>query len=127
MHSINLFAVFLPVGEGLVVAAIVLEFIECVCVKRNNKSRIRKGVFMRSVQDALYNWLTIKTVAEARPDDSAAKETYLLFQNMIYEEHKLRNVEVEKNEEMYLITYEMNGERKSARFPLEAIDCFWIR
>ena len=46
---------------------------------------------------------------------------------MIYEEHKLRNVEVEKNEEMYLITYEMNGERKSARFPLEAIDCFWIR
>ncbi|MDH4420127.1 MULTISPECIES: hypothetical protein [Bacillus] len=79
---------------------------------------------MRSVQDALYNWLTIKTVAEARPDDSAAKETYLLFQNMIYEEHKLKNVEVKKNEEMYLITYEKNGERKSARFPLEAIDCF---
>lgn len=52
---------------------------------------------MRSVQDALYNWLTIKTVVEARPDDSAAKETYLLFQNMIYEEHKLRNVEVKKN------------------------------
>ena len=51
---------------------------------------------MRSVQDALYNWLTIKTVAEARPDDSAAKETYLLFQNMVYEEHKLRNVEVER-------------------------------
>ena len=127
MHSINLFAVFLPVGEGLVVAAIVLEFIECVCVKRNNKKQDKEGVFMRSVQDALYNWLTIKTVAEARPDDSAAKETYLLFQNMIYEEHKLRNVEVEKNEEMYLITYEMNGERKSARFPLEAIDCFWIR
>ncbi|HDR6308417.1 MULTISPECIES: hypothetical protein [Bacillus] len=79
---------------------------------------------MRSVQDALYNWLTIKTVAEARPDDCAAKETYLLFQNMIYEEHKLKNVEVKKNEEMYLITYEMNGEKKSARFPLEAIDCF---
>ena len=53
-----------------------------------------------------------------------AKETYLLFQNMIYEEHKLRNVEVEKNEEMYLITYEMNGERKSARFPLEAMIVF---
>ena len=35
------------------------------------------------------------------------KETYLLFQNMVYEEHKLRNVEVEKNEEMYLITYEI--------------------
>ncbi len=28
---------------------------------------------------------------------------------MVYEEeHKLRNVEAEKNEEMYLITYEIN-------------------
>lgn len=53
-----------------------------------------------------------------------AEETYLLFQNMIYEEYKLRNVAVQKNEEMYLITYELNEERKSARFPLEAIDCF---
>ncbi len=41
-------------------------------------------------------------------------------------EHKLKcYVEVKKNEEMYLITYEMNGEGKSARFSLEAIDCFW--
>ncbi|MFP3411863.1 hypothetical protein SB773_09645 [Bacillus sp. SIMBA_074] len=79
---------------------------------------------MRSVQDALYNWLTIKTVAEARPDDSAAQETYVLFRNMIYEEHKLRNVEVEKNEEMYLITYGIEGEIRCARFPVEAIDCF---
>lgn len=71
---------------------------------------------MRSVQDALYNWLTIKTVAEARPYDCAAKETYLLFQNMIYEEHKLKNVEVKKNEEMYLITYEMNGEKNLPGF-----------
>lgn len=71
---------------------------------------------MRSVQDALYNWLTIKTVAEARPDDRAAKETYLLFQNMIYEEHKLTDVEVKKNEEMYLITYEINGEKKLPGF-----------
>ena len=71
---------------------------------------------MRSVQDALYNWLTIKTVAEARQMIVFAKETYLLFQNMVYEEHKLRNVEVEKNEEMYLITYEINGERNLQGF-----------
>ncbi|HDR7791686.1 TPA: hypothetical protein QCY19_000207 [Bacillus luti] len=79
---------------------------------------------MRSVQDALYNWLTIKTVAEARPDDIAAQETYTLFQNMIYNEHQIRNVEVDKREDMYLITFEVEGEKKNTRFPLEAIDCF---
>lgn len=51
---------------------------------------------MRSVQDALYNWLTIKTVAEARPHDAAAQETYLLFHNMLHEDHQLRDVTVEK-------------------------------
>ena len=34
---------------------------------------------MRSVQDALYNWLTIKTVAEARPDDSLQKKHICYF------------------------------------------------
>ena len=33
---------------------------------------------MRSVQDALYNWLTIKTVAEARPDDSAKRNIFVI-------------------------------------------------
>lgn len=28
---------------------------------------------MKSLQDALYNWLTIRVVCDARPDDSAAR------------------------------------------------------
>ncbi|MFJ8530672.1 hypothetical protein [Bacillus sp. NPDC094106] len=79
---------------------------------------------MRSVQDALYNWLTIKTVMEARPHDVAAQETYELFHNMLYEDYQLKNITVEKDEEMYVITYEKDGEIRSARFPLELIDCF---
>lgn len=79
---------------------------------------------MRSVQDVLYNWLTIKTIAEARPFDEAAQETYRLFHTMLYEEHYLKNVEVEKREDMYIVTYEKEGENKFARFPLELIDCF---
>ncbi|KEK25883.1 hypothetical protein [Bacillus gaemokensis] len=79
---------------------------------------------MRSVQDALYNWLTIKTVAEARPSDVAAQETYLLFHNMLYGDHQLRDVTVEKKEDMYLVTYEREGEKHSTRFPVELIDCF---
>ena len=72
-----------------------------------------------------YNWLTIKTVAEARPDDSAAQETYVSFQEYDIEEHKLLNVEVKKRtRKSYLITYEIDGEIRCARFPVEAIDCF---
>ncbi|AIK39915.1 MULTISPECIES: hypothetical protein [Bacillus] len=79
---------------------------------------------MRSVQDALYNWLTIKTVAEARPHDAAAQETYLLFHHMLHEDHQLRDITVEKKEDMYLVTYEQEGEKHSTRFPIELIDCF---
>ncbi|PEA55354.1 hypothetical protein CON64_08145 [Bacillus pseudomycoides] len=79
---------------------------------------------MRSMQDALYNWLTIKIVAEARPYDEAAQETYMLFHNMLYEDHQLKHVTVEKKEDMYFVTYEREGEKKSVRFPLELIDCF---
>lgn len=79
---------------------------------------------MRSVQDALYNWLTIKIVAEARPYDKAAQETYMFFHNMLHEDHQLKHVTVEKKEDMYFVTYEKEGEEKSTRFPLELIDCF---
>ncbi|MBO9130311.1 hypothetical protein [Bacillus sp. 165] len=79
---------------------------------------------MRSVQDALYNWLTIKVVAEARPDDNAAQETYELFDSMLKEDHGITSVVIEKREEMYLITYDMQGITKSTRFPTELIDCY---
>lgn len=79
---------------------------------------------MRSVQDALYNWLTIKSVAEARPYDEAAQETYMFFHNMLHADHQLKHITVEKKEDMYFVTYEKEGEKKSTRFPLELIDCF---
>ncbi len=34
---------------------------------------------MHSIQDALYNWLTIKTVVEARPDDIVRKKPMSYF------------------------------------------------
>ncbi|MFD3448001.1 hypothetical protein ACFDTO_25760 [Microbacteriaceae bacterium 4G12] len=79
---------------------------------------------MRSVQDALYNWLTIKVVAEARPDDQAAQETYQLFDEMLKQDHQIGKVDIEKYEDMYLVTYEKDAEKKSTRFPVELIDCY---
>ncbi|WP_453997214.1 hypothetical protein [Bacillus nitroreducens] len=77
---------------------------------------------MKSLQDAIYNWLTIKIVAEARPDDKAAKETFDLFEDILVNEFKLEDIEIQKNDVMYLVKYKIDGEAKSARFPTELIE-----
>ncbi|MCA1029916.1 hypothetical protein LCL95_02570 [Bacillus timonensis] len=77
---------------------------------------------MQSLQDALYNWLTIKVVAEARPDDQAAQETYELFTEILTEEHTIKEVNVSKDDVMYYVSYEKDNETKKARFPIELID-----
>jgi hypothetical protein len=79
---------------------------------------------MRSVQDAIYNWLTIKAMSDARPEDKAARETYDLFNDMLQSDHGIRKVTVERLDDMYLVTYETEEQTKTARFPLELIDCF---
>lgn len=77
---------------------------------------------MKSLQDAIYNWLTIKIVAEARPDDKAAWETFELFEDILINEFKLKDIEIKKDEVMYLVTYNVDSEEKSVRFPTELIE-----
>lgn len=78
---------------------------------------------MKSLQDALYNWLSIKVVCDARPDDTAAKETVEMFLTILENEHHVSNIGVTKHEEMYLVTFQKNGENGSHRFPIDLIDC----
>lgn len=77
---------------------------------------------MKSVQDALYNWLSIKVVCDARPEDTAARETLDLFDDMIMNEHHLTNIEVTTDEMMYYVSYIQGGETKKTRFPRELIE-----
>jgi hypothetical protein len=77
---------------------------------------------MRSVQDALYNWLSIKVVCDARPDDTAARETLDLFDDIIKNEQHLTNIEVKTDDVMYYVTYIYEGESKKTRFPRELIE-----
>jgi hypothetical protein len=79
---------------------------------------------MQSVQDALYNWLTIKVIYEARPSDEAAKETYELFDGILKNDHGVSNVEIEVMEDFYLVKFSQNEKERSTRFPVEMIDCF---
>lgn len=79
---------------------------------------------MKSLQDTLYNWLTIKVVCDARPDDTAARETLDTFVKSLVEEHGISDtdIKVTKEEPFYFVTYTVNGESKKQRYPIELID-----
>ncbi len=77
---------------------------------------------MKSLQDALYNWLTIKVVCDARPDDSAALETRDFFEDMLTTEHHVSNIEIKTDDVMYYLTYLHGEEPKKSRYPRELID-----
>ncbi|MFC0274679.1 hypothetical protein ACFFIX_25465 [Metabacillus herbersteinensis] len=77
---------------------------------------------MKSLQDALYNWLTIKVVADARMDDTAAQDTADIFLRILRNEHHIHTINVEREELMYLITYQVDENEKTVKFPTELID-----
>lgn len=78
---------------------------------------------MSSLQDTLYNWLSIKVVSDARRDDSAAKETVDLFQEMLKKDFNITSLTISKDEELYYIHYVHNNEEALQRFPKELIEC----
>ncbi|WP_163101359.1 hypothetical protein [Peribacillus alkalitolerans] len=77
---------------------------------------------MKSLQDALYNWLTIKVVVDARPDDTAAIETEIMFHNILTKDHGVEVKGIRKDEVMYFIDFSQESEDKTVRFPIELID-----
>lgn len=77
---------------------------------------------MNSLQDAIYNWLTIKVVIDERPDDTAAVDTEKMFYDLLIDTHSISNIEITTDEEMYYVHFDLNGERKTQRFPRELIE-----
>ncbi|KXG10409.1 hypothetical protein PNH38_03645 [Anoxybacillus rupiensis] len=77
---------------------------------------------MKSLQDALYNWLTIQVVADARPEDHAAQDTAQLFKNILKIDFQIEKVAFVKEEEMYIVSYQKGGKEQATRFPVEFIE-----
>ncbi|MDB5052298.1 MAG: hypothetical protein JWM44_348 [Bacilli bacterium] len=72
------------------------------------------------LQDALFNWLQMKIVSDARPDDGAAKETLDFFAQILSEDHKLTRFDVsDKDETMIYIQFETDGTSKRQMFDRE--------
>ena len=77
---------------------------------------------MRYVQDALYNWLTIKVVCDERPEDLAAKETEEMFREILEEDHKVKNIVVTQDDLFYFVSYSKEERENKTQFPKELID-----
>ncbi|MBB6443697.1 hypothetical protein [Bacillus benzoevorans] len=77
---------------------------------------------MESIQDAVYNWLTIKVVSDARPRDLAAVETEKMFFSILETEHALADITIEKDEQMYYVSFIKGGKQEKLRFPRDLIE-----
>ncbi|WP_121609393.1 hypothetical protein [Mesobacillus foraminis] len=77
---------------------------------------------MMSLQDKLYNWLTIKVVTDERPNDTAASDTRKMFEQLLADEHGIVEPNFTTDEEMYYISVEVDKETKTYRFPRELIE-----
>jgi hypothetical protein len=80
-----------------------------------------------TLDDALFNWIQIKHVAQKRPDDQAAQETFAFFEQILTEDFKLKHVKVTLNEKhMYVITFEENHKKREKSFPAEFVHQLYI-
>lgn len=71
-------------------------------------------------EDALFNWLQIQLVADARPDDRAALETLEFFAQILTEDHGLSNFAISKTDHtMIHVKYEKDGRSKLQLYPRE--------
>ncbi|WP_017727151.1 hypothetical protein [Halalkalibacterium ligniniphilum] len=75
-----------------------------------------------NLDDTLYNWLSIKLVAEARPEDQAAQETFQFFDEMLREDHEVKQIEIVKDEPFYHLYFIKDGEKESKNYPTELIE-----
>lgn len=55
-----------------------------------------------TLEDALFNWLQIRLVADARQEDKAARDTLAFFEEILRDDHGLKSFEIEKSDETML-------------------------
>ena len=73
------------------------------------------------LDDALFNWLQIQLVADARLGDNAAAETRDFFLQILKEDHGVSDIRIERTDDTMLhVRYEREGRSKVQMIPREA-------
>jgi hypothetical protein len=70
-----------------------------------------------TLDDAILNWLQIKMVCQARPDDQPAKETEQFFMTILIEDHRVELIKLEEDETMVHFHYSVAEKRKIKMYP----------
>ncbi|WP_139997851.1 hypothetical protein [Paenibacillus paridis] len=71
-------------------------------------------------EDALFNWLQIKVVSNARLDDQAAQETLSFFEQILSEDHGLSDYSIIRTDDtMIHVKYTKEGRSKLQLYPRE--------
>ena len=72
------------------------------------------------LEDALFNWLQIKIVADARPDDRAAADTLEFFATILREDHGLTDVRISRlDDSRAYVQYVQEGKTVTQTFDRE--------
>lgn len=74
------------------------------------------------LENAIFNWLQIKVVAEARPNDQAAKKTVDFFYEILVEDHSLQDIRVEADDTMYTVRYRVKSKPTEKKYPREVAE-----
>lgn len=74
-----------------------------------------------TLDDALFNWLQIKYVAEQQPDDEAAQDTYGFFTTILEEDHKCQGLSVQEEDNMYAVHFKVDETEHTKKFPIEFV------
>ncbi|WP_257350602.1 hypothetical protein [Pseudalkalibacillus decolorationis] len=78
-----------------------------------------------NLQDALYNWLSIRRVTEERPNDQAARDTREFFEEILEDDHSVQNLEVLTEDPFYIVVYTVNDEWLTKKYPIDLIDALY--
>jgi hypothetical protein len=78
------------------------------------------------LNDALFNWLQIRVVADARPHDRSAADTADFFLDILVNDHQIAELTYEKDEISYTLQCRVNGEPKMQRYDRETVDALLV-
>lgn len=76
--------------------------------------------------DALFNWLQIQVVADARPDDQSALNTASFFREMLREDHEIMELSYRQDDDWYVLSGRTQSEEWESRYPLESVESLLI-
>ncbi len=72
------------------------------------------------LNDAIFNWLQMKIVYEARLQDQAAKDTLDFFAEILHDDHHIDQIEVHlENESHYVVTYLQKEQTKPVKHQID--------